>query len=284
MTFSHRSTGFKIGEAFADELDRVRVTVDDATVRVVGAKYKLFSELTPPNERGERWYALRYTRLGILGEPGGPTIEEIRIARDIRAELRAEEDRQKQEFAALTQVKPTPALTRGNDDLHHWRRAVGGVAVLGRSQAAGGDRRSEAGCAAGEDRRSEAQRLYRRLALEHVTENASAPARGRWRAVVTGYGEPRRSFTSTRPVRSPTTLGRSRWKIRSMTLAGKIAGALGGSSGPDVNGNYLCHCPAHADENPFALDLRPRRRVVGSLLRRLATGLGRLRREVSPRA
>jgi hypothetical protein len=113
VTFAHRSTGYAIGRDFSDELDRVRVTVDGATVRVVGAKYKLFSELTPPNDRGERWYALRYERQGILGEPNGPTVEEVRIARDIRAELRAEEERQKEEYAALPQVRPTPALGRG---------------------------------------------------------------------------------------------------------------------------------------------------------------------------
>jgi uncharacterized protein (DUF927 family) len=32
--------------------------------------------------------------------------------------------------------------------------------------------------------------------------------------------------------------------------AGKIAEVLGGSSGPDANGNWLCRCPAHLDENP----------------------------------
>ena len=112
VTFAHRSTGFKTGQELGDELYRLRMTIDGATARVVGAKYKLFSELTPPNDRGERWYALRYTRLGVLGEPNGPTIEEVRIARDIRAELRAEEERQKQEFAALSQVKPTAALPR----------------------------------------------------------------------------------------------------------------------------------------------------------------------------
>ena len=112
VTFSHRSTGYQIGQELADELDRIRVTVDGQTMRVCGAKYKLFSELTPPNDRGERWYAMRYERLGILGEPNGPTLEEVRFARDIRAELKVEEERQKQEFAALAAVKPTPALGR----------------------------------------------------------------------------------------------------------------------------------------------------------------------------
>ena len=117
MTFAHRSTGYQIGRDFYDELDRIKVTVDGATAHMIGAKYKLFSELTPPNDRGERWYALRYERLGILGEPAGPTLEEVRIARDIRAELRAEEARQKEEYAALSVVKPTPALGRSGGSI-----------------------------------------------------------------------------------------------------------------------------------------------------------------------
>jgi Domain of unknown function (DUF927)/Toprim domain len=40
-----------------------------------------------------------------------------------------------------------------------------------------------------------------------------------------------------------------------MSSARKIAEALGGSSGPDANGNYLCRCPAHLDETP-SLSLR----------------------------
>jgi hypothetical protein len=112
VTFVHRSTGFKTGQDLGEELARIKVPVDGAMTHVCGAKYRLYSELTPPNDRGERWYALCYTRLGVLGEPNGPTIEEVRIARDIRAELRAEEERQKQEFAALSQVKPTAALPR----------------------------------------------------------------------------------------------------------------------------------------------------------------------------
>jgi hypothetical protein len=112
VTFTHRSTGYQIGRDFYDELARIKVTIDSATAHMIGARYRLFSELTPPNARGERWYALRYTRLGILGEPNGPTLDEVRIARDIRNELRAEEAREKEEYVALSKVKPTPALGR----------------------------------------------------------------------------------------------------------------------------------------------------------------------------
>ena len=50
--------------------------------------------------------------------------------------------------------------------------------------------------------------------------------------------------------------------------ASKIAEALGGSSIPDANGNYLCRCPAHVI-GPFAVGLRSRRQDAGPLLRRL---------------
>jgi hypothetical protein len=124
VTFAHRSTGYEIGRDFYDELDRIKVTVDGAAAHMIGVKYKLFSALTPPNDRNERWYALRYTRLGILGEPGGPTIEEARIARDIRNELRAEEARQKEEYATLSVVKPTPALGRPGGSISYTTGAV----------------------------------------------------------------------------------------------------------------------------------------------------------------
>jgi hypothetical protein len=112
VTFAHRSTGYAIGRDFSDELDRIRVTIDGQVTRVCGAKYKLFSELTPPNDRSERWYAMRYEKLGVLGEPHGPTEAEVRLAASIRTELRAEEARQKEEYAALSVVKPTPMLGR----------------------------------------------------------------------------------------------------------------------------------------------------------------------------
>ena len=127
VAFAHRSTGYAIGRALSDELERIKVTVDGQVVLVCGAKYRLFSELTPPNDRNERCYALRYEKLGVLGEPNGPTVEEVRFARDIRAALKADEAKQKEEYFALPAVKPTPALsapkmtfTTGNERPRSW--------------------------------------------------------------------------------------------------------------------------------------------------------------------
>jgi hypothetical protein len=130
VTFAHRSTGYQIGRDFSDELDRVRVTVDGKTVRVVGAKYKLFSELTPPNDRGERWYALRYERQGILGEPNGPTLDEVRIARYPRRAAGRGSAAEGGVRRAL-QADPDASPPAGIRDLHHGpRTALRGVSAV----------------------------------------------------------------------------------------------------------------------------------------------------------
>lgn len=110
-TFAFKSTAYDAGERLGRDADKVRVEVDGETVRVCGALYRLTSELE--RKQGYTWYGPRYTKLGILGEANGPTIEQVRLARDLRFEFKAEEEKRKAERAALSAVKPTPALTRG---------------------------------------------------------------------------------------------------------------------------------------------------------------------------
>jgi hypothetical protein len=113
-TFAFKSTAYEVGEQLGRDADKVRVEVDGETVRVVGAFYKLSSELTPPNDRGETWWKPAFKRLAAFGEPGGPTVEQVRIARDIRFEFKTEEAAR---MAQLSAVKPTPALTRGSGSI-----------------------------------------------------------------------------------------------------------------------------------------------------------------------
>jgi hypothetical protein len=98
-----------IGKRFAADADRVRVQIDGETVRVVGATYRLSSSL---DHRGtDTWYGPRYEKLGLFGQPNGPTIELARTAKALRFEIKAEEDRRKRELAAaIPAVRPTPAL------------------------------------------------------------------------------------------------------------------------------------------------------------------------------
>ena len=54
-TFAYKSTALDIGERLSRDADRVRVTIDNEIVRVVGAFYQLSSELDD-NDRGETWW------------------------------------------------------------------------------------------------------------------------------------------------------------------------------------------------------------------------------------
>jgi hypothetical protein len=112
-TFAFKSTAYDVGDRFGRDADKTRVEVDGEVVRVCGALYQLTSELER-NPRGQTWYGPRYTKLGVLGQEGGPTIEQVRAARDLRFEFKAEEEARKKERAALSALKPTPALPRGS--------------------------------------------------------------------------------------------------------------------------------------------------------------------------
>jgi hypothetical protein len=115
-TFAFKSTAFEVGERLGQDADKVRVEVDGEIVRVVGAFYKLSSELTPPNDRGESWWKPTFARLAILGEAGGPTIEQTRTARDLRFAFKIEEEKRK---AVLSAPSPTPGLTRGTGSISY---------------------------------------------------------------------------------------------------------------------------------------------------------------------
>jgi hypothetical protein len=108
-TFAFKSTAYDIGDRFGRDADKVRVTVDNEVVRVCGALYRLTSELER-NQRGQTWWGPRFERLGVLGEKTGPTLDQVRIARDLRFEFKAEEEARKK----LAAPRPTPALTRGS--------------------------------------------------------------------------------------------------------------------------------------------------------------------------
>jgi hypothetical protein len=111
-TLALKSTAYNAGKSFSGAADKVRVEVDGETVRVVGALWQLTSEVER-NDRGQTWFGPRFEKLGVLGQPTGPTIEQVRIARDLRFEFKLEAEKRKEERAALSVLKPTPALTRG---------------------------------------------------------------------------------------------------------------------------------------------------------------------------
>jgi hypothetical protein len=111
-TFAYKSTALDVGERLSRDADKVRVDVDGEVVRVVGAFYQLSSKLDR-NDRGETWWAPTFERLAVFGQEGGPSVEQTRVARDIRFEFKLEEEKRKEALAQLSVVRPTPALTRG---------------------------------------------------------------------------------------------------------------------------------------------------------------------------
>ena len=109
-TFPFKSTAYNDGKSFSSAADKVRVEVDGEPVRVVGAFWQMTSEVER-NDRGQTWFGPRFEKLGVLGQPNGPTLEQVKAARDLRFEFKLEEEKQKAVLSAPP--SPTPALTRG---------------------------------------------------------------------------------------------------------------------------------------------------------------------------
>jgi hypothetical protein len=110
-TFAFKSTAYNSGQSFSRDADKARAEVDGEIVRVCVALWRMTSELE--RKQAYTWYGPRFTKLGALGEKNGPSLELVRMAKTMRFEFKAEEEKRKAERAALSAVKPTPALTRG---------------------------------------------------------------------------------------------------------------------------------------------------------------------------
>ena len=111
-SFALKSMSYSIGQDFARDADKVRVNVDGEVVRVVGALWKMTSELERKN--AYTWYSPRFEKLGVFGQTNGPSIDFVRQAKTLRFEFKLDEVKRKAERAALAKVTPTPALTRGS--------------------------------------------------------------------------------------------------------------------------------------------------------------------------
>jgi hypothetical protein len=103
VTFGFKSTALKVVRSFQAAADRVRVQIDGELVRVVGAQYLLSS--TPERKGPYTWHLPTFKRIGVYGEPNGPSLELVRKAKALRFEARIEEDRQR--LAALP-APPAP--------------------------------------------------------------------------------------------------------------------------------------------------------------------------------
>ena len=114
-TFALKSTAYSIGQDFARDADKVRVTVDGEVVRVAGALWKMTSELERRNSY--TWYSPRFEKIGVLGQPNGPSIDLVRVAKAARFEFKIEETKRRAERASISAVTPTPALGRATGSI-----------------------------------------------------------------------------------------------------------------------------------------------------------------------
>jgi hypothetical protein len=110
-TFSFASTSYNLGKNFSNEAGKVKVLIDDEPALVCGALWRLTSELERQN--AYTWFSPRFEKIGILGEPNGPSLEWARMAKTLRFEVKAQQEADKAARIAASVLKPTPALTRG---------------------------------------------------------------------------------------------------------------------------------------------------------------------------
>jgi hypothetical protein len=109
ILFPFRSTALKTGQNLAAETDRLRIEVDGETVRVIGALYRMTSELR--RDGSKHWYVPVPTRVALFGEPGGPSLETMRLAKGLRLKIKQEIDERRK--ANLTALGVTPRSRLG---------------------------------------------------------------------------------------------------------------------------------------------------------------------------
>ena len=115
-TMPFKSTSLPIARAFQREADKIRMVLDGEPLRVCVAMWLLSSTFVERN--GNKWWApIIVKQIGKLGEEGGPSLELVKKARDLRFEFRAEEETRK--TAARAAPTPTPALTRATGSISY---------------------------------------------------------------------------------------------------------------------------------------------------------------------
>ena len=138
-TMPFKSTSLPIARAFQREADKIRMVLDGEPLRVCVAMWLLSSTFVERN--GNKWWApIIVKQLGKLGEEGGPSLELVKKARDLRFEFRAEEENSEDGGARRANSDPGSDAGHRLDLVQHGRRA----SLVGGSAGAGSDRRAEA--------------------------------------------------------------------------------------------------------------------------------------------
>jgi hypothetical protein len=103
LSFAFRSSGLDAGKSFVTQAERTK-SVDGKLVGAVVGKWKITSR--KEQKLDFRWYAPVVTRLGVFGEPSGPTVAEMQMAAELRRDLKSAA--LAEEAARLT-ASPKPA-------------------------------------------------------------------------------------------------------------------------------------------------------------------------------
>jgi hypothetical protein len=107
--YAFKDTGFKVGKQFAAAVERVRVEVDGAMTRVVGALWSFSAE--PARNTKGNYFVPAFSLIGKLGDPKGPPIELVRKARELRLKFKAEEvEHQRDRLEAPPMQGPAAAI------------------------------------------------------------------------------------------------------------------------------------------------------------------------------
>jgi hypothetical protein len=83
-----KSTALPGSQGFARAAESVTVTIDNATVKIIGAYWRIYSEMQR-NDMGQ-WYLPRFKFLAKFGDQGGPTEAEVRQAIELRIKFKTD--------------------------------------------------------------------------------------------------------------------------------------------------------------------------------------------------
>jgi hypothetical protein len=87
MSLAFRSSSIGVGKDFAGQAERV-VSLDKKFTGAVCGKWRLTSRVE--KKLDYRWHIPVTTRLGVFGQPTGPSVDEMRMAAELRRDLKAQ--------------------------------------------------------------------------------------------------------------------------------------------------------------------------------------------------
>lgn len=119
MTFAFRSSALSVGKDFATRAERVK-SADGKLVGAVVGKWKLTSR--KEQKLDFRWHGPVMTPLGVFGQAGGPTVDEMQMAAELRRGFKTQA--QAEQAARLSAPAPAIEGLRGKITITSGRPAI----------------------------------------------------------------------------------------------------------------------------------------------------------------